>query len=75
MPAGCVRIDSALRDVPPAIFGEEVRLEFAARVRLGRRQRAAAIAKALTPSLPPRSNRRPKHVFYSSTAYTVHSPV
>ena len=30
---------------------------------------------SLTPSLPPRSDRRPKHVFYSSTAYTVHSPV
>ena len=29
----------------------------------------------LTPSRPRRSNRRPKHVFYSSTAYTVHSPV
>ena len=41
-----MRIDSALGEVPPAIFGEEVRLEFAARVRLGRRQRAAAIAKA-----------------------------
>ena len=26
--------------------------------------------RALTPSLPPRSDRRPKHVFYSSTAYT-----
>ena len=46
VPAGCVRIDSALGEVPPAIFGEEVRLEFAARVRLGRRQRTAAIARA-----------------------------
>ena len=27
-------------------------------------------ARKLTPSRPPRSNRRPKHVFYSSTAYT-----
>ena len=31
------------------------------------------VLSALTPSLPSRSNRRPKHVFYSSTAYTVHS--
>ena len=29
----------------------------------------------LTPSWPRRSDGRPKHVFYSSTAYTVHSPV
>ena len=29
----------------------------------------------LTPSWPRRSNRRPKHVFYYSTAYTIHSPV
>ena len=32
-------------------------------------------AGVLTPSLPRRSGGRPKHVFYSSTAYTVHSPV
>ena len=42
-----MRIDSALGEVPPAIFGEEVRPEFAARVRPRRRQRAAAIAKAV----------------------------
>ena len=35
----------------------------------------AGLHVGLTPSRPPRSNRRPKHVFYSSTAYTVHSPV
>ena len=29
----------------------------------------------LTPSWPRRSDGRPKHVFYSSTAYTVYSPV
>ena len=30
VPAGCVRIDSALGEVPPAIFGEPVQLEFVA---------------------------------------------
>ena len=40
-----------------------------------RKMFAAFGISTLTPSRPPRSNRRPKHVFYSSTAYTVHSPV
>ena len=43
VPAGCVRIDSALGELPQAIFGEGVRLEFAARVRLGRKGRVAAV--------------------------------
>ena len=34
-----------------------------------------ARALSLTPSRRRRSDRRPKDVFYSSTAYTVHSPV
>ena len=34
-------------ELPPAIFGEGVRLEFAAHVRLGRKGRAAAVAKAV----------------------------
>ena len=42
---------------------------------VGRELFAAGEQGALTPSRPRRSNRRPKHVFYSSTAYTVHSPV
>ena len=33
------------------------------------------VSLCLTPSCRRRSNRRSKHVFYSTTAYTVHSPV
>ena len=47
VPAGCVRIDSALGEVPPVIFGEEVWLEFAARGRLAGRQRTRGLPRSL----------------------------
>jgi hypothetical protein len=53
LPAGCLRIDSALGEVPPDIFGQALMVDTSARTRGGRRARevsgahaAAAAAKA-----------------------------
>ena len=43
--------------------------------RMPRETRVTFTDFSLTPSWPRRSDGRPKHVFYSSTAYIVHSPV
>ena len=42
---------------------------------LGSPPNASMLSMKPTPSRPRRSDGRPKHVFYSSTVYTVHSPV
>jgi hypothetical protein len=39
VPAGCVRIDSALGEIPPDIFGQAFAVDISARTRGGRRAR------------------------------------
>ena len=44
--AGCVRIDSALGEIPPDIFGQAFAVDISARTRGGRRARGVSGARA-----------------------------
>jgi len=62
LPAGCVRIDSALGELPPDIFGQALVVDIPARMRGGRRARGGRAAPMLPRQRPRRRREALAHV-------------